>query len=338
MQIQFDPRDPTACAAVLATIMALQPDLQVPGTLEITGEYDPVVGVRPDTGDLVHASEAFGDAADPAAAFPPATAAPTAAPAIPVTAAPAGTPGDGTAPTTPPVGSDNGQPAAPIASPSSPPAGVELDAKGLPWDGRIHAGTAAKPIKVGDGSWRKRRGVDDATVAAVEAQLRQVMAAPAPNAPAAAPVAASPEPAPAPAPTVAPTAPPPTPEPAAMASGPDVATTAPSAPPPAPPVAAAAPLPPVAAAVPLEPAPGADTPPVTAAPSPAAPAPTTPAAGEPLTLPVLMRKITALQTAGTLTVADTNAVAVSLGLTSVRDLVQRPDLIASFDALLPATA
>lgn len=328
MQIQFDPRDPTACAAVLATIMALQPDLQVPGTLEITGEYDPVVGVRPDTGDLVHASEAFGDAADPAAAFPPATAAPTVAPAIPVTAAPAGTPGDGTAPTIPPVGSDNGQPAAPIASPSSPPAGVELDAKGLPWDGRIHAGTAAKPIKVGDGSWRKRRGVDDATVQAVEAQLRQVMAAPAPNAPAAAPVAVSPEPAPAPAPTVAPTAPPPTPAAAGTEHGAVDATIAASAPPPpvaAPPVAAT-PLPPVTAAVPVEPAP--------APAAPATPAPT----GDALTLPVLMRKITALQSAGTLTVADTNAVAVSLGLTSVRDLVQRPDLIASFDALLPVAA
>jgi len=47
----------------------------------------------------------------------------------------------------------------------------ELDSTGLPWDERIHAKTKAKNA---DGSWRGRRGVDDATVAAVETQLRSV--------------------------------------------------------------------------------------------------------------------------------------------------------------------
>lgn len=64
-------------------------------------------------------------------------------------------------------------------------AGVDLDAKGLPWDNRIHAGTKRKNA---DGSWTAKRGVDPALVAQVEAELRQVMgAAPAaPLAPAAA--------------------------------------------------------------------------------------------------------------------------------------------------------
>ena len=326
MQIQFDPRDRNACSAVLAAIFVSHPDLQD------FGHPAPATPERFESADQADASEAFGGAADPATAFSPSPASdgPTdASTGTLASSAPAGTPVAGTS------DNGNGQAAPPTASPSSaPPAGVELDAKGLPWDGRIHAGTAAKPIKVGDGSWRKRRGVDDATVATVEAELRQVMAAPGPNATPAAPTAAaSPEPAPAPAPTAAPAAPPPTPEPAAMASGPDVATTAPSAPPPAPPVAAppvaAAPLPPVAAATPVEPAPA---PAATPTPPPAAPT------GPVTALPELMRKITALQTAGTLDVAGTNAIAVSLGLTSVRDLVQRPDLVASFDALLPVAA
>lgn len=64
-------------------------------------------------------------------------------------------------------------------------AGVDLDAKGLPWDNRIHAGTKRKNA---DGSWTAKRGVDPTLVATVEAELRQVMgAAPAsPLAPAAA--------------------------------------------------------------------------------------------------------------------------------------------------------
>jgi len=58
-------------------------------------------------------------------------------------------------------------------------AGVDLDAKGFPWDNRIHAGTKRKNA---DGSWTAKRGVDPALVATVEAELRQVMGA-APAAP-----------------------------------------------------------------------------------------------------------------------------------------------------------
>lgn len=80
------------------------------------------------------------------------------------------------------------------------------DKNGLPWDERIHAGTKALN---GDGTWKKRRGVDDATVAAVTAELMNVKGE-AQNLPD--PVAANvpesvpaPTPAPQPEPTPAPT-------------------------------------------------------------------------------------------------------------------------------------
>lgn len=71
----------------------------------------------------------------------------------------------------------------------APPA---TDKNGLPWDERIHAGTKALN---GDGTWKKRRGVDDATVAAVTAELTGTAPAPTPE----------PTPAPQPEPTPAPT-------------------------------------------------------------------------------------------------------------------------------------
>ena len=94
-------------------------------------------------------------------------------------------------------------------------AGVDLDAKGLPWDNRIHAGTKRKNA---DGSWTAKRGVDPALVAAVEAELRQVMGAapaaplasavpaPPPTAPIAPVVASAPQVTAPPAPAVAPAA------------------------------------------------------------------------------------------------------------------------------------
>jgi hypothetical protein len=53
-------------------------------------------------------------------------------------------------------------------------AGVELDKTGLPWDNRIHAESKGK---IADGAWRKKRNLDPALVAQVEAELRQVMGA-----------------------------------------------------------------------------------------------------------------------------------------------------------------
>lgn len=61
-------------------------------------------------------------------------------------------------------------PSAP-ASPASPASGVELDIHGLPWDARIHSGGESR--KNADGSWRKRRGLNDpAMVKRVEDELR----------------------------------------------------------------------------------------------------------------------------------------------------------------------
>ena len=86
----------------------------------------------------------------------------------------------------------------------APPA---TDKNGLPWDERIHAGTKALN---GDGTWKKRRGVDDATVASVTAELTGAAPQPEPT------PAPQPDPTPAPAPTPAAqpeTAPTPTPVP-----------------------------------------------------------------------------------------------------------------------------
>lgn len=60
------------------------------------------------------------------------------------------------------------------------PVQSNVDAAGLPWDGRIHAGTKTRTAK---NMWTRRRGVEDSVVAEVEAQLRAAMAIPAPAAP-----------------------------------------------------------------------------------------------------------------------------------------------------------
>lgn len=49
------------------------------------------------------------------------------------------------------------------------PGNIELDANGLPWHADIHASTKTKTAA---GVWTKRKGVADATVDAVTAQLR----------------------------------------------------------------------------------------------------------------------------------------------------------------------
>ena len=74
--------------------------------------------------------------------------------------------------------------------------GVDLDAKGLPWDNRIHAESKGK---IADGTWRKKRNLDPTLLATVEAELRQLMGAPGvtPLAPTTAPIAPTPPLAPA---------------------------------------------------------------------------------------------------------------------------------------------
>ena len=98
---------------------------------------------------------------------------------------------------------------------ASSAAGVDLDTKGMPWDNRIHAESKGK---IADGTWRKKRNLDPALVATVEAELRQVMGAapaaplapavpaPPPTAPIAPVVASAPQVTAPPAPAVAPAA------------------------------------------------------------------------------------------------------------------------------------
>lgn len=94
------------------------------------------------------------------------------------------------------------------------PAGVEVDSDGLPWDHRIHAlgaGGAHNKLKKTQ-QWKKKRGVDDALVAEVEAELRAAMSAGPANpvvtepAPAGNAAAAAVEPSPAPASPASPAA------------------------------------------------------------------------------------------------------------------------------------
>lgn len=76
---------------------------------------------------------------------------------------------------------------------------VETDSKGLPWDERIHATTKTKTKK---GEWKKRKGVDKATIAKVEEELQSSTTPAAPavaEAPAVATAPAAPAVAPAPA-------------------------------------------------------------------------------------------------------------------------------------------
>lgn len=90
---------------------------------------------------------------------------------------------------------------------TAPVQGVELDATGLPWDERIHAGTKAKNK---DGSWKGKRGVQPVLITEVEAELRNQNASVAPTAPVqqfAPPVQSPPAPVPMAAPVVPPAAP-----------------------------------------------------------------------------------------------------------------------------------
>lgn len=75
----------------------------------------------------------------------------------------------------------------------APPATVTLDKSGLPWDARIHASSKAMNA---NGTWRGKRGVLPAVITNVEAELRQVLAIPAPS-PAPGTTAAAPPPPPA---------------------------------------------------------------------------------------------------------------------------------------------
>lgn len=201
-------------------------DPEIAALVKDDGEFQASVAFGAAPGDPV-AAAAFGSA--PAPLPLGATAAPSIAVAAPSLTAPAAMPGTTSTatPTVPappaPTGAQTTN--APLAAPSTPASGVDVDKHGLPWDGRIHAGTKRKNA---DGSWTAKRGVDPTLVAQVEAELRAVM-----GAPAAAPLAPAPT-APIPAPQAATVT-----TPTAGVASSAVAVPAPPAPAPAAPVAPA---------------------------------------------------------------------------------------------------
>lgn len=75
----------------------------------------------------------------------------------------------------------NGAEPSEVVTPGTPDPvlGVELDSRGFPWVAEVHAGTKGKNK---DGSWKAKKGVDDATRAAAEqaalAHLKATAAAP----------------------------------------------------------------------------------------------------------------------------------------------------------------
>ena len=239
---------------------------------------------KPDTG-AQEAAAAFGGSAPLAVSTPAIAAASTVAPPPPVNTAPITT--------TPGVASS-----AAVAS----SAGVELDKHGLPWDGRIHAESKGK---LTDGSWRKKRQVDPALVAQVEAELRQVMGA------APAPLAQGVAPAPTPASVAASTI---------AQSVPTGAVPLPVAPPPAPaPVVGAAPTMPAAPNV--------------------APAGEVPQDARQQFVGLVGRASAAIQ-AGKVSQAEVNQICADSGIPALPLLANRLDLVATvasrIDALIAA--
>lgn len=160
-------------AALALTAAVLDPEIAQ--LAKEGGEFDASVAFGAPVGDAT-AAAVFGST--PAPLPLGATAAPSIAVAAPSLTAPADTTATTFAaiPTAPVPPAPNSAPAAAIAAPqtANPVGAVDLDKHGLPWDGRIHAESKAK---IADGTWRKKRGVDPALVATVEAELRQVMGA-----------------------------------------------------------------------------------------------------------------------------------------------------------------
>lgn len=138
------------------------------------------LGVDPLTGiDLMDAASVFGGAPAQSAAPLPAlsTAAAAPSPTVPVAPPASGLLSLASSAPTAPAPRPGAWAAAPTvpAAPESPAGGVELDADGLPWDERIHAGTKRKNA---DGRWTAKRGINDPDfVPRVVAQLRAQMVA-----------------------------------------------------------------------------------------------------------------------------------------------------------------
>lgn len=253
--------------------------------------------------DAVTPTTAPGDGSsillDPDLAF--GTRAPSPVPTAPTVVPPA--------PPSPPA-----PPASESSLPPSPPPIVPVevtkDTSGIPWDTRIHS--ASKALNQ-NGTWRTKRGVDDATLATVTAELKTLMGLPSPQLPL----------------TGVPTAPPAVLWPHAPGYGlvppdseagkailstqaPPVPTTLPLAPPPPP-----LPTPPVPPTV-------AQAPQATIAPSPAVSAAPS---GAITTLAQLMPAVMAKIQAGLLTKERVGEACKSVGVVALPLLANRPDLI-----------
>jgi hypothetical protein len=175
----FTPQGPLGSGDVvhvqgLGTGRVAEVAMALPG---LTGALaaDPVTAAEIQAMD---AASIFGGApAQSAAPLPP--LAPCTAGVAQSPTAPAVPPASGLAPLASPAPAP--MPVASAAAPAahapqaSPAGGVELDADGLPWDERIHAGTKRKNA---DGRWTAKRGINDPDlVPRVVAQLRAQLAA-----------------------------------------------------------------------------------------------------------------------------------------------------------------
>ena len=301
--------DTTKAVAAVDALAAHTHAAGLPGT--VTQALDPEIAQLVKEDGEFQASVAFGGPQpDPmaAAAFGGAqtplphgaTAAPFTAVAVPFSTAPADTTGTtstatSTAPVPPAPMPANVAPIAAQATANPAPA-VDVDKDGLPWDGRIHVESKAKNA---DGRWRGKRNLDAAFKGQVEAELRQVMGAPAaPLAPAHSPAQqAAPVPGSQPWPF--------------PATGQEVQTIAP-----VPPAPSAVPTPPVAGAAPSIPA----------APN-AAPAGEVPQDARQQFVGLVGRASAAIQ-AGKVTQAEVTQICAAAGVPTLPLLANRLDLVA----------
>lgn len=231
-----------------------------------------------------------------------ATADPGTARGAPVAASPVLAAARPEEPLTPEAAFGASAPLDPVAAFGGPQAG-DLDAEGLPWDERIHSSNRKRSA---NGVWMKRRGLNQLVEQKVRAELRETY---------------------------------PEPETPSQRTLREAVADGLVSPP-----EAGAPIPPVAPPPPAPPAPTTFndalemSAPAVPAPPPPAPAPT--GASGPDQFAEAMKVATAAQARGVITAADTIAIAVGLGLTSLRDLVAPanaafiPQFRAGLDALI----
>lgn len=157
---QADPAFPFATAKLTEQLEAVEiPGFRYEGNAPATAasgapDLPPAAGPAPEVPPAPGSTQ-------PAAAAAPESTSPPAVPAVPTSV-----------------------PAVPASTSAAAPADgqVELDSAGCPWDARIHTRNKAT---IGDGTWRKKPGVDPALFESVKAELMGNVPA-APNATAAA--------------------------------------------------------------------------------------------------------------------------------------------------------